>query len=306
MPESGLCRRGIVTKFREQKINKSVARRRFYDVNLKIVTTAAVAVVLTTSAAFGQAQEAVDNPFLPLGFGESQSAFLTAADDSLADGSFYKMFLFAGEAGDSVTITVNSLDFNAHLLFADSLDTILADDSDSGGLCNAHLTHVLPTSGRYIVYATTFHPHDVGEFEISLTKGSQAPAETRPCAGFFDKNGTLSVGDSAMGTLGPPDQKLGPTYYQVWGIDVPEGETVTIDLQSIIFDARLTLLRGFASRVDANDDGAGACNARLVLTGDGHPYSVLMTTGKQDETGPYILRVQEGALPIVQESQCEG
>ena len=109
-----------------------------------------------------------------------------------------------------------------------------------------------------------------------------------------------------MGTLGPPDPKLGPSYYQVWGIDVPEGQTVTIDLQSIIFDARLTLLRGFATAVDANDDGAGACNARLVLTGDGHPYSVLMQSGKQDETGPFILRVQEGALPIVQESQCEG
>jgi hypothetical protein len=92
----------------------------------------------------------------------------------------------------------------------------------------------------------------------------------------------------------------------VWNIDLPMGRTVTVDLQSIIFDARLTVYRGFATAVDMNDDGGGGCNARLVLTGDGHPYNVVMTSGKEDETGPYLLRVAEGALPVVQESQCEG
>lgn len=295
-----------MAKFREQKTDHSVARRRIFDVKLRIIAAAAAAVVLTTSTVIAQDAEEANNPFLPISYGETLSGFLTSADDSLADGSLYKMFLFSGEAGDSITLSVNSLDFNAHLLFADSMDNILADDGDGGGLCNAHMTQVLPTSGRYIVYATTFYPHEVGEFQITLAKGSAAPASTRPCGGFFDTNGSLTIGDSAMGTLGPPDQKLGPSYFQVWEVDVPEGQTATIDLQSIIFDARLTLYRGFATAIDANDDGAGACNARIVLTGDGHPHRVVMTTGKQDETGPYILRVQEGALPIVQESQCEG
>ena len=275
---------------------------------LRTIAAAAAAVVLMTSTA--DAQEGVPqeapNPFQPISYGETLSAFLTAADDSLADGSHYKMFLFSGDLGDSITISVSSLDFNAHLLFADSVDKILGDDGDGGGSCNAYMTYVLPTSGRYIAYATSFRPHEVGEFQISLNKGTTAPSSTEVCGGFFDTKGTLAAGDSAMGTLGPPDSKLGPSYFQVWDIDVPEGLTVTIDLQSIIFDARLTLYRGFATPVDANDDGAGACNARLVLTGDGHPHIVVLTTGKEDETGPYVLRVTEGALPIVQESQCEG
>ena len=272
----------------------------------KAITTVATAIVLTTTPVTAQQEAAPETPVLPISYGETLSGFLTAADDSLADGSHFKMFFFSGDAGDTVSISVNSIDFNAHLLLADSVDRVLADDGDSGGLCNSHLMHVLPTSGRYIVYATTFYPHDVGEFEISLNQGATEPSSTRTCGGFFDKEGTLTVGDSAMGTLGPPNAKLGPSYYQVWGIDVPEGDTVTIDLQSIIFDARLTLYRGFATAIDANDDGAGACNARIVLTGDGHPHNIVMTTGKQDETGPFILRVQEGALPIVQVSQCEG
>ena len=272
----------------------------------RIVATAAAAAVLTTVSLRAQNGGDLSQSFPQIGYGATLSGSLTASDDSLPDGSHYKMYTFAGEAGDSVTISISSLDFNAHLMFADSLEAIVADDGDGGGMCNAHLTHVLPTTGRYIVYATTFYPHDVGEFRISLNKGYTDPGSTRPCGGFFDANGTLSMGDSAIGTLGPPDPKLGPSFYQVWEIDVVEGQTVTIDLQSIIFDARLTLYRGFATAIDANDHGAGACNARLVMTGDGHPHRVVMTTGKRDETGPFILRVQQGALPIVQESQCEG
>ena len=243
---------------------------------------------------------------MPIGYGETFSGFLTAADDTLQDGSHYKMFFFTGEAGDSVTIAVNSLDFNAHVLLADSADALLADDGDSGGSCNAHLTHVLDADGLYVVYATTFTPHETGEFQVALSKGILDPGTPRPCAGFFDKKGTLSAGDSITGTLGPPDAQLSPSYFQTWGIDVEVGQTVTIDLRSIVFDARLTLYRGFATAVDANDDGGGNCNARLVLTGDGHPYSAVLTTGKEDETGPYRLSVTEGALPIVQESQCAG
>jgi len=304
---AGLCQKRLLAKFREHKTDKSAARWRILDVNNRAIWAAAAAVVLITSrgTAQGPAEE-VDNPFTPISYGETLSAFLTASDDTLQDGSHYKMFLFSGDEGDSVSISVSSLDFNSHVLFADSMDTILLDDGDGGGACNAQFTYVLPTVGRYIVYATTFSPHETGEFQIELNKGTVAPTSTRPCAGFFNKKGTLTPGDSTMGTLGPPDSKLGPSYFQVWGIDVPAGDTATIDLQSIIFDARLTLYRGFATAVDANDDGGGACNARLVLTGDGHPYNVVMTTGKEDETGPYLLRVTEGALPIAQESQCEG
>jgi serine protease Do len=275
-------------------------------VKLRTIALAAAAAISMTFAASAQNGENQGRPLQSLGYGDTLSAFLTVSDDSLQDGSRYKTFTFDGEAGDSVTVSVSSLDFNAHLLLADSTDTIIADDSDGGGLCNAHMTYVLQATGRYIVYATTFYPRDVGEFEVVVNRGNTTPGGTRPCGGFFDTKGTLSVGDSAMGTLGPPDPKLGPSYYQVWRVEVAEGQTVTIDLLSAVFDARLTLYRGFATAIDANDDGAGACNARLVLTGNGHPHSVVMTAGNRDETGPYVLRVQEGALPIIQESQCEG
>ena len=269
-----------------------------------LTTTMALAAMLIAGAA-AQEPEAVANPFLPINIGETVVGFLTPSDDSLQDGSLYKMFLFSGEAGQSVTFSLNSGDFNAHLLLADSVDTILADDADGGGRCNARVTFALPTAGRYIVYATSFTPGEVGEFQLSAQSGTVEPASNRPCSGFFGGNGPLAPGDSVEGTLGPPDSKLGPSYFQVWRLAIPEGLTVTIDLVSGEFDSRLTLYQGYATPVARDDDGGGACNARLVHTGSGHPERMVIMTGKADETGDFLLRVQEGALPVVAESQCQ-
>ena len=113
------------------------------------------------------------------------------------------------------------------------------------------------------------------------------------------------MGDSIDGSLGPPDDaKLGQSYYQVWALAVLLGQTVTVDLISDDFDARLRLYRGFATAVDANDDGAGKCNARLVFTGSEHPHRIVMTTRKPDETGSYVLRMMDGALSVVEQSEC--
>ncbi len=271
------------------------------------ITTFTTAILLIASHLTAQQQTAnLADRSTPISYGDTLTGYLTEADQFLSDGSYYEPFRFAGRAGDTVTIASSSVDFNSFLLLVDSLEDVLASDNDTGGMCDSHLTYVLPETGRYMIYATSFEPDQEGEFQLSLGEGAIPSKVDRPCAGFFDKHGTIGVGDSIMGTLGPPDAKLGPSYYEVWGIEVPEGRTVTIDFRSSAFDARLTLYRGFATAIDANDDGGGGCNARLVLTGDRHPHRVVMTSGDEDETGPYVLRVTRGAKPLMQESQCEG
>ncbi len=248
-----------------------------------------------------------ENPFIDIAFGDVVTGHLTPEDDTLSDGSHYKMYLLSGSAGDSITISLASLDFNSHLFLADSTDEILDTDDDTGGSCNSHINYVLPDSGRYIVYATSTYPRSVGEYRLSITKGMSPPGSTRRCAGFFETKGTLSAGDSVEGTLGPPDDsKLGSSYYQVWGLSVPAGDTVTVDLISDDFDARLRLYRGFATAVAGDDDCGGKCNARLVVGSVGHPYRLIMDTGKADETGKYVLKVTSGALPVTQQSECGG
>ncbi len=274
---------------------------------LRIATAiTSLALLAGASPAAGQvtSAEPEELKFVTLSYGETVQSFLTVNDDSLQNGLYYKAFVFSGEMGDSITATLSSIDFNVGLLLADSADVIVEDDADGGGLCNAQIQFELPATGRYILYATSATSHETGQFNISVAKGHNSPPSDKPCRGFLLVKDTLSVGDSISANLGPPDSKLGRTFYEVWALDVPLGETVTIDFLSDDFDARLSLYQGFATVRDANDDGAGKCNARLVFTGSEHPFRIVMTTGKPNQKGDFILRVTPGALPIQEASQC--
>jgi len=267
-------------------------------------TATAAALLLVACAASVAAQQDEIPDFTEISYGEVITSRLRIEDDSLADGSLYKMYVFAGGEGDSVTVSLSSRDFNTHLFLADSVDTIIETDDDSGGDCNSHLTAVLPVAGRYIVYATSTYRAKVGEFELSVQKGMHAPAGTARCGGFFEIMGTVTMGDSVQGTLGPPNGKLQGSYYQVWDVAVPVGETATIDLKSGDFDAVLVLYRGFATPLMMNDDGGGACHARIVIQGPEYPLKAMVRTGKADETGEFQIRILPGALPVIEESQC--
>ncbi len=268
-----------------------------------------VSIVVSAASVTGPAlAQGGGDAFERVNYGETLVAYLTTSDDALPDGSYYRAFAFRGQADDTLTITLASIDFDAVLLLADSSGELLSEggiDDNSGGNCNAHLNYVVPVDGDYLVLATSNYPGEVGEFQVSLARGVRPPASSNACRGFFVTKGTVQLGDSVAGHLGPPeDSKLGASFYQVWDLAVPQGQTVTVDLASDEFDARLTLYRGFRTPVEGNDDGGGRCNARLVVTGGSHPYRILLHTGKPDETGSFTLKMVDGALPVVTESQC--
>jgi len=277
-----------------------------FSEDFSVTLRATILVTLFAAALATAATAQDDNPFINIDVGETYTGQLKAGGDSLVDGSWFEMFLFAGEAGDTVTISIVSTDFNAHMFLADSVDTILETDDDSGGECNPHLTYVLPESARYIVYATTTYRAKVGNYELSVLPGTVPPPSSKRCGGFFQSNGSLALGGTIEGTLGPPDPKLSGSYYQIWDLEVPVGDTVTVDFKSGNFDAFLVLYRGFATAVGSNDDGGGACHARVVMIGTDHPLKVMLRTGKADETGDFTLSMVLGALPIVEVSQCLG
>jgi hypothetical protein len=273
------------------------------DCRVSLHTATAVALLLAAGAATAAAQDRVPN-FAEVSYGDVVASHLGIEDDSLIDGALYKMYLFTGEAGDSITISLSSSDFNTQLLLTDSVDTLLESDDDSGGECNSRLSAVLPSDGYYVIYATSAFRAKVGQFELSIQKGTYPRGSTAVCGGFFETMGTVAMGDSVQGTLGPPDQILRGSYYQVWDVSIPVGETATIDLKSGEFDAVLVLYRGFATPLMMNDDGGGACHARIVIEGPDYPLKAMVRTGKAEETGTYQLRILTGALPVIEESQC--
>lgn len=270
-----------------------------------VLVTLFAAALATAATAQGDSLVTDNIPLMTeISVGDSHAGQLVAGGDSLADGAWFEPFWFSGEAGDTVTMSIASIDFNAYLLLADSTYTIIETDDDSGGECNPHLSYVLPESGGYYLYVSSTYRNKIGQYEVSILPGTVPPRSSKQCGGFFDLKGKLALGETIEGTLGPPDPKLQGSYYQVWDLAVPVGDTVTVDFRSGDLDAFVVLYRGFATAITTNDDGGGACHARLVVVGSGAPLKVMLRTGKADETGDFTLSMVAGALPLVEESQC--
>ena len=239
--------------------------------------------------------------------GQSITGNLTPDAPAFADGSHYRAYPFTGASGDTITAELSSVDFDAYVIITDGHGNRLAGDDDSGGTCNASLTYVLPRAGPYRIYAGSAATSEIGAFTLALRRGgSVAPADT-VCRGFGRVQGMIRIGQTIQGTLTADDPVFSgdSSYFQRWIVPVTTGQTFSVDLSSTEFDAYLLLTYGGSEKVLENDDGGGACNARLVyVPSDNRPLRILVNTAKKHETGRYTLRVTAGREDIDQKGQC--
>jgi len=126
---------------------------------------------------------------------------------------------------------------------------------------------------------------------IAAQSRAHRPAVRRP-------HGTIAVGATARDTLRRSDLLLPAesTYAQEWKMAGVAGETVTIDVASLAFDAYAFLFGpGFDADLPQDDDSGGNCNARLTVrlpkSGD---YYVVVTSRDKYATGPFTLSVAPG------------
>lgn len=78
-------------------------------------------------------------------------------------------FTFTGNAGDLVSVSVDS-GFDSNLVLRDDQGNLVAQDDDSGGRLQPALTDFrLPGTGNYILIIDAFSESDQGEFTIRLT-----------------------------------------------------------------------------------------------------------------------------------------
>jgi S1-C subfamily serine protease len=91
----------------------------------------------------------------------------------LPDLSFFQDWLFDGRAGETVTITMTSSDFDAYLtlgyLTGDRVVPIAKDD-DGGSGTDARIVHRLPADGEYIVRANSFEGGCIGNYILRVDR----------------------------------------------------------------------------------------------------------------------------------------
>ena len=87
----------------------------------------------------------------------------------MQDGSLYEEYQFEGESGQSITVTLESSDFDTYLmLIAPNGDLMQYNDDISDSDRNSQITTVLPESGTYRVIANSYDPAGQGSYEITV------------------------------------------------------------------------------------------------------------------------------------------
>jgi hypothetical protein len=114
--------------------------------------------------------------------GQAVLGAITVEDDLLpSDSTYAQAWMVEGRAGQTITIDLESTEFDPFLyLDGPGLERPLQDD-DSAGNCNARLSTTLPATGTYTIVVNTAVRNATGRFTLSVSSGSKPPSLAR-CA----------------------------------------------------------------------------------------------------------------------------
>ncbi len=114
--------------------------------------------------------------------GQTQQGSLTRNDVLLtSDSTYAQAWTMQAQAGQTVTIDLESDDFDAYLFLRGPGINGGRDfqDDDSGGTCNARLTATFPQTGEFEIVVNTAGKYATGQFSLSVTTGSKPKSVAR-------------------------------------------------------------------------------------------------------------------------------
>jgi hypothetical protein len=186
-------------------------------------------------------------------------------------------YSFTAAPGDSVTIALNSDDFDSYLRLRDSSGNEIAYNDDGGGSLNSLIGPLLLTDGGvYTIVASSLSGSSTGAFVLILNSANLMP---------------ISVGEPVEGEL---TESEGMAYYTLEGT---AGDVIGITVESDI-DTSLTVNDPFNYQIASDDDGGKGNNPEisdLVLNSDGS-YTILVSS-PFSETGTFTIEITRATLP---------
>lgn len=212
-------------------------------------------------------------------------------------GSHAKLITFDAQAGQTVSIQMESGDFDSFLELRGPNKDLVAYDDDSLGGTNSRIpgptgTLTLPTSGTYTIVATSYYLHD-GTFRLKVEFGGPQdppPADSQPvpitgCP--FSADGQLTESSST-------DGRRGLLYRtQAYTVQAYAGQRLDVAVTDPTFDSFLYLIAPTGAVAASNDDadtGNGSHLSGVLSTGG--QWRIEVTSFAPFTTGSYKLQVQ--------------
>jgi hypothetical protein len=120
-----------------------------------------------------EAMEIVGTP-TPVRLDRAAQGELGEDDAQAADDSFYDLFSYRGRAGETITITLRSEDFDAFLSVGRRVDgrfEVMESNDDGEEGTDSELTITLPEAGEYLIRANSLFPEETGAYTLQITRG---------------------------------------------------------------------------------------------------------------------------------------
>ena len=247
----------------------------------------------------------------PVAVGQTVRGELGEGDPQLGDDSFFDLYTFQAGAGDGVTATLRSSDFDAFLVLGrmngEEFEEIESDD-DKGGGTDARVSAALPAAGAYVLRVNSLYGGKTGAYTLELASGV-----VEDTAGGGDEHGEhdhgsarttalhprarpIRAGQTVSDSLRASDPEDGDgTHYQDWLYTGRRGERVVVTLRSQAFDSYLQFGRvqdGKFTYVDAQDDRGGGNDSLLAIALPEDGQYVLRVNTISKATGPYSLMLE--------------
>ncbi len=221
--------------------------------------------------------------------GQRVDGVLTAKDQRMDDGSYFRCYQMQTRANTAYTVTLASSAFDAFMAAGpgtncEETSTFNDDGPDMG--TDSQIRFV-GDGGPWIIRANTLGEGQTGRFQLSVSEGSRI----EPTQAILP----IAVGESLAGELAISDRVGGDnSYFDCYILSVRQAETIAIRLDSSDLDAYLSLYNGGqceGSVVFTDDDSGGGTSAQIVEPMRPGTYSIRANSLSANEQGAYSLSV---------------
>ena len=135
----------------------------------RLITLAAVAVLSSAASAASAQTNELARPWPSISADQTVSGTLSSSDLLRQDGTYADGFDYYAQAGERLTVTLRSPDFDAWVIVDDPDGPYREWDDDSAGGTDSQLVVTFPHAGRFVIVANSVLKEATGRYTLSIS-----------------------------------------------------------------------------------------------------------------------------------------